>query len=118
MISYFDRVKYLYPNTEGIVYWETQYDGTPWEHPYDGLVWNNKEIPKPTKEDLDKLAAVTVDSSLKNRDEVTRKTRRNLEAKKDLSLVNEFFAARKLDPNLKFTDFLDQLEALAQTLED
>lgn len=34
----------------------TQYDGSPWNDPYDGLIWENKDIPKPSKEDLTKWA--------------------------------------------------------------
>lgn len=41
-----------YPGIQNVVYWNTQYDGTPWKDPYDGLVWENTSIPKPSAEDI------------------------------------------------------------------
>lgn len=47
-----DIILYKYPNIQGVTYWNTQYDGKTWKDPYDGLKWENKEIPKPTKDDI------------------------------------------------------------------
>ncbi len=47
-----ELIELKYPNIQGIVYWETQPDGTNWGSPIDGLVWENQEISKPTDQDL------------------------------------------------------------------
>lgn len=41
-----------FPALQGVSYWLTQYDGTPWNDAYDGLVWENKDIPMPTKDEI------------------------------------------------------------------
>jgi hypothetical protein len=51
-MNYFDAILYKYPGIEHVSYWYTQKDGTAWLDPYDGLIWENKDIPKPSKEDL------------------------------------------------------------------
>ncbi len=51
-MNIFDIIISKYPDIQGVSYWQTQFDGTPWKDPYDGLVWENKDIPKPTKEEL------------------------------------------------------------------
>jgi hypothetical protein len=51
-MNIFEIITFKYPGIQQVSYWGTQYDGTPWNDPYDGLIWENKDIPKPTKEEL------------------------------------------------------------------
>lgn len=53
-MNYFDTILLKYPEIQGVMYRHAQLDGTPWSDPYEGLTWENKDIPKPSKEELDK----------------------------------------------------------------
>lgn len=73
MANYFDKIKYLYPDIQGVSYWGTQYDGKEWNDPYDGIVWENKEIAKPSKKILDSLNENVVIAELQKREEAAVK---------------------------------------------
>lgn len=69
-MNYFDKILYLYPNIQHVMYWHTQPDGSEWDDPYDGLQWYNKEIEKPTKKLLESLnpAVVAVELAKRNKE--------------------------------------------------
>jgi predicted nucleic acid-binding Zn-ribbon protein len=73
MITYLDRVRYLYPDIQRAMYWQTQYDGKEWDDPYDGLVWDNPDIRKPSKETLDALNENVIIAELQKREEAAHK---------------------------------------------
>ncbi len=113
MSTYLDKAMVLHPGIQHVMYWGSQYDGTPWADPYDGLVWNNKEIPKPTKSELDAVTDPMVTASK----EVDRKKERDKIEKDNLSLVASYNIEKKANPNLAFSDFLDELENTKPTVE-
>jgi len=106
MITYLDRVLVIHPDIQNVMYWQSQYDGTPWNDPYDGLVWENKEIPKPSKKELDAV----LDSDVLAKKEVDRKLSRNEIKLKDLTMVGLYEMEKKSNPELAFSDYLDSLE--------
>jgi hypothetical protein len=106
MITYLDRVLVLHPGIQHVMYWGSRYDGTPWNDPYEGLVWNNKDIPMPSKAELD---AVT-DQMVLDAKEGNRKKERDAISKQNLSLVASYNIEKKTNPDLSFSDFLDSLE--------
>lgn len=55
MVTYLDRVLYLYPDIQGVIYWHTPCEEAPSEDPYERLLWNNEDIPKPDKATLDNI---------------------------------------------------------------
>jgi hypothetical protein len=112
MVSYFDKVLYLYPNIQNVMYWHTQYTGEPWNDPYDGLEWNNTEIPKPSKEELDALNDLIVEVELKRREEVGRKEYRNKQYSKNLVLVSNYQNWKILNTDKTFPQYLDYLESI------
>jgi hypothetical protein len=112
MVTYLDKVLYLYPDIQGVMYWHTQYDGTPWNDPYDGLVWENKEIEKPTQAELDALDDETVENELNNRKEVARKNARNARYENDLTVKSNYDIYKQDNPSATFADYLDYLETL------
>lgn len=111
MINYFDKILYLYPDIQGVSFWHSKFDGTPWDHPYDGIVWENKDIRKPTKEELDALNDSEIERILNERKEDKRKEERNQREKKDLALIATFLEHKKTNPDVKFKDYLDYLES-------
>jgi len=116
MANYYEKIQYLYPGIQRVVYWQTQYDGTPWDNLYDGIVWENEEIEKPSQEQLDNLDDALVEQELSNRHETERKAQRDTKAKVDLGLVAQYRTAKSSDANLTFSQFLDSLEELAEDL--
>lgn len=60
MITYLDRILYLYPTIQRVMYWNTKKNGKPWDDPYDGIVWENTSIMKPTKTQLDAISDLDV----------------------------------------------------------
>lgn len=88
MNTYFDKILYLYPNIQGVSYWHTQYDGTPWNDPYDGIVWENKEIEKPSKEQLDTVLDFDLQTKL-DQDVITTKILTKEEILTQLSELTE-----------------------------
>ncbi len=67
MITYLDKILYLYPDIQQVMYWNTQRDGKPWQDLYEGIFWDNKKIAKPSKEELD---AVTEEMILSRKKEL------------------------------------------------
>ncbi len=112
MATYFDKILYLYPTIQGVMYWQTQYDGTPWENSYDGIVWENTEIEKPSKETLDALDDAVVDAELNARKEVTRKSQRNEQYSGDITVLSNFDSYKVSHPESTFSEYLDYLESL------
>lgn len=125
MATYFDKIMYLYPNIQGVLYWHTQstfhnitgkndmaYDGVPWPNAYDGLIWSNTDILKPTQEELDALDNASVDAQLSIRKEKARKISRDTKAKSDLALMALYDASVKSGSGLTLTQYLDQLETI------
>jgi hypothetical protein len=113
MASYFDKVLYLYPNIQHVMYWQTQYDGKPWNDPYDGLKWNNTEIPKPTKEELDALDDAAVEDELDARKEIIRKNARNQKYASDLTVKSNYDIYKQNNPDITFSEYLDYLESVS-----
>ncbi len=113
MANYLERVLYLYPNINRVVYWSTQYDGTPWENPYDGLFWENTDIKKPSQKTLDKLDAKLVDAATAARAEKARKAWRDEEGRKNLALIAGFREYIKVNPDVTFSEYLDYLETIS-----
>ncbi len=112
MITYLDKALVLYPKLEGIVYWHSQYDGTPWEDLYDGLVWENKEVSKPTKEELD---LVTDEQVLAYREQERKESRDN-QAKKDINVVCGYNQYKQSNPDKSFSQYLDEIETIQKSL--
>ncbi len=112
MITYLDKILYLYPNIQRVSYWYTQYDGTPWDDNYDGIVWENIEIEKPSKATLDALDDAIVESELNARNEMMRKTSRNEKYADDLYMKARWQDYKLNTPNATFSDYLDYLESL------
>jgi hypothetical protein len=117
MVTYFDRLMYLYPNTQGITYKFTKDDGTSWDDPYDGLVWENNTIAKPTKEAIESIDDTVVATELANRKELERKTVRNAAAVKDVSIVQAYQVAKNVDSGLTFSAYLDSLEDFSSSID-
>lgn len=109
MINYFDKILYLYPNIQRVMYWHTQQDGTPWDDAYDGIVWENTEIEKPSKENLDALDDSVVEAELAARNEAARKSERNARFAQDLGLVANYQNYIINNP-ATFSEYLDYLE--------
>lgn len=112
MITYLDRALVMYPGIQHVVYWYTQQDMTPWENPYDGLVWNNTEIPKPTQAMLD---TITDEQVLEQKQE-NRIIARDQMFKQDLNIVANFMSHLQNHPGTSFSEYLDYLEQVQQTL--
>lgn len=73
MTDYLQKIQYLYPGIQGVMYWHTQSDGTPWNNPYDGIVWENTDIEKPSQAMLDELNDEIVTKELARRHELSKK---------------------------------------------
>ncbi len=116
-MTYLDKILYLYPDAQGVMYWHTQQDGTPWENPFEGLVFENPNFPVPTKEDLDSLEDEVVADELRRREEVRTKTERDRKYAQDLSVVASFRLQKETSKDLTFSEHLDALEAESATLE-
>lgn len=112
MITYFDKILYLYPNIQGVSYWSTQYNGEPWENAYDGIVWENKDIPKPSQLELDALDDAVVEAELAARAETARKTARDEAAKSDLTILAGYDSYKLTHANATLSQYLDYLESL------
>jgi hypothetical protein len=112
MIDYLDRILYLYPEIQGVSYWHTQYTGEAWDDLYDGIVWENTEIPKPSKEQLEALDAIVVESEKAKRAEIARKVKRNTDYAKDLSLIANYANWGFNNPGKTFSEYLDYLETI------
>ncbi len=115
-MTYIDKVLYLFPKAQGVMYWHSHHDGTPWDDPYEGLVYDNPNFTPPTREELDVLDETVVQTELDRRTEAARKAQRDTEYCKDLSMVSAFSLARIATPTLTFSQHLDNLERLADTL--
>ena len=55
MITYLDKVQFLYPNIQRVMYWHEKNSEADFDDPYDRLLWENTDIEKPTKEILDAI---------------------------------------------------------------
>jgi len=117
MANIFEKCLYLYPDTQGITYWQARRDGTPWQDPYDGLIWEVKDIPKPTKQELDTLDDLMVENTLKQRDEEKRKKERNKLYAEKLDVVARYQEETTKDINLTWNNYLDQLEEKSKQLK-
>lgn len=111
MVTYLDKVLYLHPNIEGVMYWHTQYDGTHWADAYEGLVWENTEIAKPIKAELDALDDSVVAAELARRAEVKRKAVRDDQAKSNLTILAGYDTYKASNAIATLSDYLDYLEA-------
>ena len=75
MATYLEKVLFMYPNIQHVMYWGTKPDGKPWAHPYDGLQWDNTEIAKPTRKYLDALSDEKVQTELNKREGILDKSK-------------------------------------------
>lgn len=112
MITYLDKVLYLYPTIQGVVFWQTQYDGTPFTDPYDGLKWENTEIAKPSKVELDALVNAVVETVLAARASVARKEARDAKYASDLTIISNYEQWKATNENKTFSEYLDFLESI------
>jgi hypothetical protein len=112
MIAYIDKVLYLYPEIQHVVFWHTQYNGEPWDDSYDGLIWENIEIAKPSKAELDALDDIVVEAELTRRAEVARKAARDAKYATDLSIIANYQAWLVQNAGKTFSDYLDYLESI------
>ncbi len=106
MITYLDKILYLYPTIQRVMLWETRYDGTPFEDPYDGIVWENTEIDKPSKEILDAIPEALV---------IAAKKEKQLDAlceslKSDFTTKMMYKEALKTNVDLSFKDFVKSIQ--------
>lgn len=104
---------YLYPNIQGVSFWQTQYSGEPWENSYDGIVWENQEIPKPTQAELDALDDTVVEAELMARAEIERKQIRDDAAKNNITVLAGFDVYKQSNVNATLSEYLDYLETLS-----
>lgn len=110
-VTYFDKVLYLYPNIQRVMFWQQDpVTNQPFENPYDGLQWENTEIPKLSQEALDRLDDDIVEQTLATRSETLRKQARNDKYKDDLAMKALFFQQQTSNPSLTWGEFLDILE--------
>jgi len=113
MADYLDKVLYLYPKIQGVMYWYSKYDGSDWEDLYDGLEWNNSEIPKPTKEELDALDDSIVEAEISRRAKEQQELRELEEAKKDIGVLAGYSVYKSSNKSASLKDYLDYLKSLA-----
>jgi hypothetical protein len=125
MANYFDRVLYLYPGIQGVMYWQTQpvdimkhgMNPVPWDNPYDGLVWENTIIKKPTQAELDALDDATVEAELARREMIDLKNHRDQIMANDLNMKANYKGYKKDCPEgitpMTFSEYLDHLEAVS-----
>ncbi len=111
MITYLDKILYLFPEATGVSYWQTQYDGTPWEDPYDGLVLENPnfEIPRRT---LDALDDAIVEKALEEMKKEAEKAARDSDLKGNLVILAGLRQERQKRPSLTLGEYLDELEGM------
>lgn len=109
MVSYLDKILYIYPNIQGVVYWYEQYDGTPWPDPYDGIVWNNETIAKPSKKELDALDDDKVQEVLLYRENQRNLTQQVQDAKADPSVLAAYYVYKQSNPSATLTNFISYL---------
>lgn len=109
MITYFDKILYLYPDIQRVSYWHTKYDGSEWDDPYEGIVWENIEISKPSKETLDDLDENTVASELKNREEKEKFNQEVNRVKEDVIGKAAFFVFKQSSPSATVEDFVNYI---------
>lgn len=125
-MTYLDKILYLYPEAQGVMYWYTHHnccfneDGTPkncdmqsWENPYEGLSFENQNFEIPTQQTLDALDEDAVAYVLSVREDAIRKTSRDDKARSDLSILSGLNTERKTRPNLTLTQYLDELENMS-----
>ena len=55
-ITYLDKVQYLHPGIQHVMYWHDKNPEADFDDPYDRLLWENKDFPKPSKEELDSIS--------------------------------------------------------------
>lgn len=112
MVTYLDKVLYLHPNIERVVYWHEKCEQAPYDDAYDRLLWENTEIPKPTKEELDALDDALVTSEQELQIEIARKKARDEKYKADLNMVANYSAYKNASPQnlMTFSEYLDWLE--------
>jgi hypothetical protein len=103
MITYIDKILYLYPGIQRVSYFHTQSDGTPWQDPYDGIVWENESIPKPTKEALDQVTDYEVQTDKYSKD------REALEKQYDADIVikSSYLMYKSRYPEITFSRYID-----------
>lgn len=112
-MNYFEKILYLYPEIQGVSFWETQYDGTEWEDPYDGIVWENEVIEKPTKEELDSLDESIVKEALQRRKEHRNLIYKVERIKEDINGKAAFFIYKKDNPEATLIDFVKHLDSIS-----
>jgi hypothetical protein len=66
MITLLDKVLFLHPGIQGVVYWNDPNPLAPSADPYERLLWDNKDIPKPTKAALDAITDLEVEDAKKD----------------------------------------------------
>lgn len=108
-MNYLDKILYLYPSIQHVMYWHSQYDGQPWNDPYDGIVWNNKDIPKPSKAELDALDESLVQAAMDAKALENKLNR----LKADESIQASYLIYKENHPDASFADFVAAFEKLA-----
>ncbi len=129
MITYLDKILYLHPEAQGVMYWDTHHnccfneDGSPkncdmqpWDDPYEGLVLDNPNFSVPKRKVLDALDENVVLEELYRRKSVEEKRTRDIAAASDLSLVSAFEAAKSTDLDLTFSEHMDKLEIMSKEI--
>ncbi len=109
--NYLDRVLYMFPDIQNVMYWHTAQNGEEWKNPYDGLEWNSN-IFKPSQAMLDAITDEQIDVEK----EAQRKQERDALAVKDLGIIANYNTAKTSDNTLTLSDYLDKLEQLQQNL--
>jgi hypothetical protein len=106
MVTYLEKIQYLYPGIQKVMQWDANFDGTPFNDPYDGVVWENTEYDKPSKEVLDAIPDEDIIASQKEKE---------LNALCD-SLKNDTMAKmmymmeKKSNADLTFKDYIKSIQ--------
>jgi hypothetical protein len=111
-MNYLDKVLYLFPDLQNVVYWHDICEEAPSEDAYERLIWNNNDIPKPSKDDLDALDENAITTELNARNEEARKIARNAKYSKDLAVLAGYDAWKMYNSDKNINDYLDHLETL------
>lgn len=100
MITYLDRIRFLYPNIQNVMQWQTDEEGN--KLGYSGILWENKEIKKPTKEELDNIPTELVEMFL----EEERKDALVESVRNDLQMKALYALAKQNNPGLTFRSYV------------
>ncbi len=109
------RILFLVPNGKFAI-WEDNgpYLGEPNPVSLSGFLvdWNRANgVPPPTQQQVDGVNLNAANQQAENR----RKIARNLRLRDDLSIRAAFRAEKKTNPDITFSDFIDQVEADSAT---